>query len=341
VVDKNAGKTAKDDVICGLCGHRTELRYPGHPGYQDPVRYDIRYCAHCDTSFAHPLEVDDKVYDLIYSNIREVPGYKRYYEYALDILNQPEPLKHLAEQEDVYWSIRNFLESYRIGKESAILEVGCGFGYLTYSIASAGYNITGLDISQEAIQNATARYGNHYVCADLYRYVQDHKKQYDVVVLTELIEHIPDVLGFLTAIDSLVKDDGYIVLTTRNKTAYREEILWETELPPIHLWWFSRTSVALMARSLGREAVFTDFTEYNKLNPFRQYPIPAGVPTKEAIFTADGRLVSSLPRQRSLAKSLKKLTRKLVSKVAPGNPAQIDRDTLCAVLVRKGKEGRG
>jgi hypothetical protein len=58
------------------------------------------------------MQVDNKIYDLIYSNICQVPGYNRYNDYALNVLDQKDPLKYLSLTEDVYWSINNFLQEF-------------------------------------------------------------------------------------------------------------------------------------------------------------------------------------------------------------------------------------
>lgn len=327
------GVIARPGIRCGLCGNEASLKYKDHPGYQEPVRFDIMHCSHCDTSFAFPMEVDNKIYNLIYSNISRVPGYSRYYDYALRVLDQKDPLKHLSLNEDVYWSINNFLQKFSISKKNQILEIGCGFGYLTYAIAKAGYNITGLDISQEAVKNAAKRYGNYYLCADLVDYVQEHKKQFDVVVMTELIEHIPDIKHFISMVDELVKDNGLIVLTTPDKSAFADGVVWKTELPPIHLWWLSKKSIVELAKQIGRKALFTDFSEFNKLNPLNPHRTPIGLPTQKVIFSADDEiLVRDLPRKKSwLSRNFKKVRMKLLGNFSKKH-TRVDRDILCAVL---------
>ena len=42
------------------------------------------------------------------------------------------------------------------------MEVGCGLGYLTYALDKSQFNVTGIDISNKAIELAIKRFGNLY-----------------------------------------------------------------------------------------------------------------------------------------------------------------------------------
>lgn len=333
------------EIKCGICGNNTSLRFKAHPGYLESKSYDIRHCDHCDASFSVPLAVDNDIYDLIYSNLSKIPGYSRYLSYAVNVLNEINPLGYLASQEAMYWAITDFLKKYKIQKNSKILEVGCGFGYLTYSIFKEGYNITGLDMSSEAVKNAKKNYGDHYVCANVGEYSKGNAKQYDVIILTEVIEHIPDIATFIGSLGDIVKDDGYIVITTPDKSAYSSNVVWATELPPIHLWWLSNKSVQNISSLIGRHAVFTDFSEYNQISPIRPSPIVSIEPEKNPIFSKDKILlhkIESVNRLSMINKAmliikkackyiLIKLFKRLALKYIFNSK---ERGVLCAVLVK-------
>jgi 2-polyprenyl-3-methyl-5-hydroxy-6-metoxy-1,4-benzoquinol methylase len=142
-------------------------------------------------------------------------------------------LQYLSEEEEAYWSIKRALEQISQTKDSLrIIEIGSGLGYLTYSLICDGYHATGLDISQNAIDEATKNFGNYYVCADILEYATQHKKEYDVVILTEVIEHIENPVDFLKSAMLLINDDitscSKIILTTPNKTIWGKDVVWQT-----------------------------------------------------------------------------------------------------------------
>jgi len=247
-------------VPCRLCGAATVLRCAGHPGYQQPASYAIYHCPRCLAAFAQPGVVDAGLYDRIYRQAHRIPGYDRYTAYADRVVREPDPLAWLAAQEDVYWAIREALGAPCPGAE--VLEVGCGFGYLTYALSRAGHRVTGIDISQVACDRAAERYGAVYRRVDLEDLASEAPAHYDTVLFTEVLEHVPDPASFLQAAARVAKPEGRLVLTTPNRSAYPADVLWETEPPPVHLWWFAEASIAHLAGLVGRHATFVDFREF-------------------------------------------------------------------------------
>lgn len=262
-------------IPCLLCGKTAHTKHTAHPSYQKPHIHGIHHCSQCNTAFVTPCEVDQQVYNLIYQKIGEVPGYDRYLNYADRVLKEEDPLKYLCEAEDIYWSVREALKLCPTNNPK-ILELGSGFGYLTYALHKSGYDIKGLEISSVAVEEATRRYGDLFICGDAFEFSQKSGSIYDVVILTEVIEHVPNPQALLSAIDAMLKPGGKVIITTPNKTPYPSDILWETEPPPIHLWWFSEQSMAFFAKLLGYQCSFIDFTEFSirELNLFKDYQKP-------------------------------------------------------------------
>jgi SAM-dependent methyltransferase len=139
-----------------------------------------------------------------------------------------------------------------------ILEVGSGLGYLTYSLVKAGYDAKGLDISESAVKQASGRFGNYYLCGDVRQLAISDQGKYDYVISTEVIEHIDDPSGFMGAILSLLKPGGKAIITTPGKSAYPDDIIWASDLPPVHLWWFSEESIKYIASQLNASVKFID-----------------------------------------------------------------------------------
>lgn len=261
-----------NQVDCLMCGNPVTLKHNNFPGYQEPHRFKIFHCSYCDTAFSWPRCTDAKdIYNLIYQKGDAVPGYDRYWKYARDVKATDRPLNYLAEHEDTYWSVCKALSQIPdIDKgKGTILEIGSGMGYLTYSLKEAGYDVQGLDISKTAVELAKANYGNYYISGDLFEYARNNENKYDVVLLTEVIEHIDAPIHFIAAIMRLLKAGGKAIITTPNKSTYPSDIIWETEMPPIHCWWFSEGSLSYIAEQTGAKLEFIDFSEYyhNKYRP--------------------------------------------------------------------------
>ena len=108
------------------------------------------------------------------------------------------------------------LSRYPGGKERtetvAMLEVGCSYGFLM-DIAAVlfNWNVTGADPSPCAQQGA-----GDLGIAILNTRLEDAQfdKQFDAIVGVQLIEHIQNPRTFLYSIAHLIKENGFIALTT-------------------------------------------------------------------------------------------------------------------------------
>lgn len=251
-------------IKCELCGEPSILKHGKYPGYQEPHKFKIFHCPDCNTSFSLPMVETAELYEHIYSNKDQVPGYDRYWEYANTVKNISDPLDYLAETEETYWGIKEALENIVQDKRSIrILEIGSGLGYLTYSLIKKNYNVIGLDISEIAVKKANENFGNYYICANLFDYAKLNKNVFDIVIMTEVIEHVQQPLKFITSIIELLKPEGKAIITTPNKTIFPDNIIWGYELPPIHCWWFSDKSMLYIANRLNLGISFIDFTKFN------------------------------------------------------------------------------
>lgn len=258
------------DVTCPclLCGENAHLIDTNHIGYQKPHVFQIHSCPECHTSFSLPRVDATVIYDNIYKNGKNVPGYERYWKYVNLVLSSKNSLNVLSDSEETYWSVKTVLSKQISDKKQAkILEIGSGLGYLTYSLFREGYDVLGIDISNTAVDHAKKVFGNHYLCVDLFDFVKDNELTYDAVIMTEVIEHVENPLSFMSTIKRLLKNDGVAIVTTPNKSFYPDDIVWGTELPPIHCWWFGETSVRYMAKQLGMSVSFLSFKDYYCKHP--------------------------------------------------------------------------
>ncbi len=101
---------------------------------------------------------------------------------------------------------------------ATVLDVGCGNGvFLTIPLAEAFPTVEfiGIDSDQDTIDLAN----DTNSCKNL-RFVVNDKiptpAHYDLVIASEVIEHVDDPEGFLDWLRTLTSDDGHIVVTTPN-----------------------------------------------------------------------------------------------------------------------------
>lgn len=104
-----------------------------------------------------------------------------------------------------------------------ILDVGCGGGLLTEAMAQAGGQITGIDMSPEALSVARLHALESQLTIDYQQITAEefaslHAGSFDLVTCLEMLEHVPDPAAVVKACAQLVKPGGKVVFSTLNRT---------------------------------------------------------------------------------------------------------------------------
>jgi SAM-dependent methyltransferase len=101
----------------------------------------------------------------------------------------------------------------RIARGERVLDVGCGYGAVSASIAErSGAIVTGIDLDSENVAAARRRYPHPGLTFIKGIAPQDVPAEpFDVVVASNVIEHIDDRIGFMTAIQDRVAASRWLI----------------------------------------------------------------------------------------------------------------------------------
>ncbi|MFT7027602.1 MAG: 2-polyprenyl-6-hydroxyphenyl methylase/3-demethylubiquinone-9 3-methyltransferase [Paracoccaceae bacterium] len=104
-----------------------------------------------------------------------------------------------------------------------LLDIGCGGGLLAEPMARLGAEVVGADAAPRNIPVAQIHAEQSGLTID-YRHITAEAlaaagEQFDVVLNMEVVEHVADPLGFLTACHDLLKPGGLMVCSTINRNA--------------------------------------------------------------------------------------------------------------------------
>ncbi|AOF83136.1 3-demethylubiquinone-9 3-O-methyltransferase [Methyloversatilis sp. RAC08] len=103
-----------------------------------------------------------------------------------------------------------------------VLDVGCGGGILSESMAARGADVTGIDLSEKALSVARLHLLEsgrkvRYVLQSAEDHARESADQYDVVTCMEMLEHVPDPASTIRACATMVRPGGTVFFSTLNR----------------------------------------------------------------------------------------------------------------------------
>lgn len=119
--------------------------------------------------------------------------------------------------------------------ELKILDVGCGRGWLTFLMSKHG-SVQGIEPVAAVVDHGKRLFPTLDISSRTTRdLLVCHKHHYDLVVSSEVMEHIPDgqKLSFVRDIHDLIRASGFAIITTPRKEAQSQ---WVTPGQPIEEW---------------------------------------------------------------------------------------------------------
>jgi 2-polyprenyl-6-hydroxyphenyl methylase/3-demethylubiquinone-9 3-methyltransferase len=153
------------------------------------IEFDDRWPASWQTSYAYDMR---EVYD-----DNSWPGYSYAYtnrcKHTLDLIKKVAPAK------------------------AEILDVAAAQGNYSLTLAELGYTVTWNDLREELVDYVKLKHETGIInFAPGNVFELEFATKFDVVLITEIIEHVAHPDHFLTKISHLVRPGGYVIKTTPN-----------------------------------------------------------------------------------------------------------------------------
>lgn len=107
--------------------------------------------------------------------------------------------------------------------EKTVLDVGCGGGILSESLARKGGQVTGIDIAQRVLSIARLHLHESGLDVDYCeKMVEDQAREtpgdFDLVTCMEMLEHVPEPASVIRSVGELLKPGGQAFFSTLNRT---------------------------------------------------------------------------------------------------------------------------
>jgi len=161
----------------------------------------------------------------------------------------PDEYKYMYELENYHWwfvSRRNLIEHIIRSlnfQTPAILDVGSGTGGNLLLLNKMG-KAYGIDISKQAVEFCQKRGLNDVALSPIEK-IPHKDKAFDMVVCTDVLEHVPDPIKALEEIKRVLKDNGKIIVT----------------VPAFRILWSQHDDALCHLRRYEKHSLLNDVTE--------------------------------------------------------------------------------
>lgn len=231
---------------CPVCIGHSRDRFKSHNGYE------LWRCTGCGLIYLDPMPGPDDIAAL-YTNAYDGAS-TGYFAKARSKLRRS---RH---------RVREIRRKVRRdgGHTPRLLDVGCNGGFLVEAARQYGFDAAGVDLDEISIDYARRTYpGGMYFCGALADIPADLVGDgFDAVYSSEVIEHVPDVRGFVRDIARVMRPGGVLYLTTPDITHWRrpkDVTQWNGFCPPSHCIYFSPTNIVRLLDDAGFDLIRNKF----------------------------------------------------------------------------------
>lgn len=139
-----------------------------------------------------------------------------------------------------------------------VLDVGCGPGHHMVELIADGYEVAGVEISQDCVSTAQAS-GLNVRHSDLSGRLPFNDDSFEYICCLQVLEHLPNPALLLKECARLLTLNGRLFLTIPNFQSYWKDVFQSAWVAgwfaPFHLFHFSRRTIDLLAENCGLRVV--------------------------------------------------------------------------------------
>lgn len=246
-------------MSCSVCGGESRGLATTKSGF------DLLRCTKCALVFCSPLPTT-----------AELNAYYQGFAYARP--PEDELARQVAYTEGGTSALLDEIEELTIRPIQKVLDYGGGLGFFANALSQHFTDVALFDLDSHARDFARERFPHRFRVID--QAEQALAEKYDLILLNQVIEHVPDPVSFLRSFARALEPDGILLVTTPNNDAIdtflRPDVLWHYARrlqaptsksislllsdswvccdPPRHLFSFNRTNLVEVGQRSGFEA---------------------------------------------------------------------------------------
>lgn len=193
--------------------------------------FDVMQCVCCQVSFTCPCPEDIEQY--------YPKQYRKYSKLVLRVLRY-------------FYQARVQRWSRLFDKPGHALEVGCGPGIMLDILQRQGWQVKGLERSEQATEYARNVYNLDVVGENIENLSLNEK--YDLIILFNVLEHITDPLTLIRECAKRLNPHGRVIVNVPNFDSWQAKWfrdMWLHLDVPRHLFHFSKNSLQVLFNQAG------------------------------------------------------------------------------------------
>ena len=138
-----------------------------------------------------------------------------------------------------------------------LLDAGTAKGYLMAAAGQLGFDAYGFDISKSAIDSAKKAFKNKVFCGTI-EDANYKDGEFDIITMTDILEHLTDPHKFMKKAGQLVKTGGLLLIITPNSGSITRKILGKNwyQFKEEHIIYYTKKGLAHLLKTQGFELVF-------------------------------------------------------------------------------------
>lgn len=117
----------------------------------------------------------------------------------------------------------NYIDNIASLSGKKVIDIGCGGGILSESMAQRGALVTGIDMGEAPLSVARIHQKQsgvevNYLHSTAEKMAEKTPQTYDIVTCLEMLEHVPDPSSVIRACQKMVKPGGHVFFSTINRS---------------------------------------------------------------------------------------------------------------------------
>jgi len=233
-------------VTCPLCA--ADARFLTAVNAYALQRCTADACSHVFVDPCPSMDELNRLYDTTTSGLLNSDSWTL----AEDYETSPTVIRQYYQNARIDWLTQR---GYLKGHDTSVLDIGCSTGIFLKVLADQGFtDLQGFDLSRAHREYVQRQH--HIRCAGSFADLPDAR--FDLVTCYAVLEHTIDPLEFLRNTRRILKPGGCVVLLVPNYQSWYRMLArqqWVWLVPPVHLQYFSPSSLAMAVRRAGLDLV--------------------------------------------------------------------------------------